>query len=205
MGSPQVRQRPRSTSQDSTGTLSRTANGVLQRGQCEGGCTIDSPRGTRQITTLRNEPISSPSTPQKVATTPVTRRRLATTRAGPRAKRSGAGSLSEAQRARSGEGAAGDAGALGLGGRLVGVRGVVETTGAAVVDEPVRGRRVVTGDAEAGRGADLDHERVGVGGLPTRGGQSGLVGRVPVGVVRQVGLLGGGGVAQVGLDLGVVA
>ncbi len=34
-----------------------------QCGQCDGGRTIDSWRGTRQITTLRNEPIIRPSTP----------------------------------------------------------------------------------------------------------------------------------------------
>lgn len=37
---------------------------MSQAGQREGGRTIDSSRGTRQITTLRNDPISSPKTPQ---------------------------------------------------------------------------------------------------------------------------------------------
>ena len=40
--------------------LSRVAIGVLQPGQCERGFTIDSCRGTRQITTLRNDPTTSP-------------------------------------------------------------------------------------------------------------------------------------------------
>src|SRR3954452_952095 len=60
MRSPQCRQRPRSTSQDSTGTLSRGEIGVSQPGQCEGGRTTDSPRGTRQMTTLRKEPMTRP-------------------------------------------------------------------------------------------------------------------------------------------------
>ncbi len=44
--------------------LSRGAIGASQPGQCDGGDTTDSPRGTRQITTLRNDPMSRPSTPQ---------------------------------------------------------------------------------------------------------------------------------------------
>jgi hypothetical protein len=35
-----------------------------QPGQALGGLTTDSPRGTRQMTTLRNEPIISPTRPQ---------------------------------------------------------------------------------------------------------------------------------------------
>src|SRR5689334_18008567 len=36
--------------------------GLSQPAQCDGGLTTDSPRGTRQITTLRNEPTIRPST-----------------------------------------------------------------------------------------------------------------------------------------------
>src|SRR5512142_2204471 len=60
MRAPQWRQRPRSTNHDNTGTLSRGEMGVSQPGQCDGGATTDSPRGMRQITTFRNEPISRP-------------------------------------------------------------------------------------------------------------------------------------------------
>ena len=35
--------------------------GALHFGQCDGGRTIDSPRGTRQATTFRNEAIEAPS------------------------------------------------------------------------------------------------------------------------------------------------
>ena len=38
--------------------LSRGAISASHPGQCEGGETIDSPLGTRQMTTLRKEPIS---------------------------------------------------------------------------------------------------------------------------------------------------
>ena len=34
-------------------------------GQCEGGETIDSPRGTRQMTTFRNEAMHAPSQKEK--------------------------------------------------------------------------------------------------------------------------------------------
>ncbi len=43
--------------------LSYGAISASQLGQCDGGRTIDSPRGTRQITTLRNDPISRPRSP----------------------------------------------------------------------------------------------------------------------------------------------
>jgi hypothetical protein len=66
---PQLRQRPRSNSQDTTGTLSQDLIDSLHTGQCEGGETIDSPRGTRQMTTLRNEPINSPKTAQTAIST----------------------------------------------------------------------------------------------------------------------------------------
>src|SRR3954454_19182454 len=41
-------------------------------GQCDRGRTTDSPRGTRQMTTLRNDPISRPNTPQTTAANVVT-------------------------------------------------------------------------------------------------------------------------------------
>src|SRR5687768_3448964 len=69
MASPQDRQRPRSSSQDRTGMLSRGAIGVPQLGQALGGWAIDSPRGTRWITTLANEPKIRPRTPQAAAST----------------------------------------------------------------------------------------------------------------------------------------
>src|SRR3954468_7897994 len=73
---PQCRQRPRSRSQEMTGMLSRGAISVPQAGQCDGGRTMDSPRGTRQMTTLRNEPMRRPKIPQKPANVAVTGGRL---------------------------------------------------------------------------------------------------------------------------------
>ena len=52
--------------------LSRVAIGVSQPGQCERGFTIDSCRGTRQITTLRNDPTTSPYTPATTVMNSVT-------------------------------------------------------------------------------------------------------------------------------------
>jgi len=48
--------------------LSRGRTGASQAGQCDGGRTSDSPRGSRQIATLRNEPMARPSSPQAAAT-----------------------------------------------------------------------------------------------------------------------------------------
>ena len=62
MRAPQRRQRPRSHRYESSGRLSYQRTGVWQLGQCELGCTIDSSRGRRWITTFRNEPTISPST-----------------------------------------------------------------------------------------------------------------------------------------------
>src|SRR5919112_2858272 len=64
MPAPQSRPRPRSSSQLSTGTLSRGRMAWLQLGQALGGCATDSPRGTRHTTTLRKEPTSRPSSAQ---------------------------------------------------------------------------------------------------------------------------------------------
>src|SRR4051794_37524187 len=72
IGLPQCRQCPRSSSQDTRGMSSRGAIGALQPGQCERGVTTDSPRGTRQMTTFRNDPISRPNTPQTTAVNVVT-------------------------------------------------------------------------------------------------------------------------------------
>jgi hypothetical protein len=46
------------------GTLSRVRIRTSQRGQCEGGETIDSPRGTRQMTTFRKLPAQAPTIPR---------------------------------------------------------------------------------------------------------------------------------------------
>src|SRR3954467_3391537 len=73
---PQCRQRPRSRSQETTGMLSRGAISVPQDGQCEGGRTMDSPRGTRQMTTLRKEPMRRPKIAQMAAKVAVTGGRL---------------------------------------------------------------------------------------------------------------------------------
>ena len=69
IGVPQQRERPRSSSQLSTGTLSRAAIGAPQAGQALPGRTTDSPAGTRCTTTLRKEPIRSPSTAASTTTT----------------------------------------------------------------------------------------------------------------------------------------
>src|SRR4051795_1217831 len=62
MGARQSRHRPRNNTQLSTGTLSRARTRTSQAGQCEGGATTLSPRGTRQTTTLRKEPTARPTT-----------------------------------------------------------------------------------------------------------------------------------------------
>src|SRR3954447_4347415 len=72
MAVPQVRHLPRSTSHDTTGMLSRFESCVLHDGQCERGVTSDSCRGTRQITTFRNDPTTSPYTPAITAMNSVT-------------------------------------------------------------------------------------------------------------------------------------
>ena len=40
--------------------VARRGSAVPHAGQCDGGRTTDSPRGTRQMTTLRNEPMTRP-------------------------------------------------------------------------------------------------------------------------------------------------
>src|ERR671923_44025 len=68
MGARQERQRPCSSSQPSSGRLSRQAIGVAQAGQDEPGRTTDPCRGTRWMTTLANEPAARPSSPASEAT-----------------------------------------------------------------------------------------------------------------------------------------
>src|SRR4051794_21559678 len=46
---------------------SRGAIGCSHLGQCDRGRTTDSPRGTRQMTTLRNDPMSRPNRPHTTA------------------------------------------------------------------------------------------------------------------------------------------
>ena len=60
MGAAQWRQRARSSSQLSSGMLSRGAIGEAQAGQADPGRTSDSPRGTRWMTTLANDPKTRP-------------------------------------------------------------------------------------------------------------------------------------------------
>jgi len=51
---------PRSSTHETTGMLSRVAMGVWHSGHFEGGRSSDSSEGTRTMTTLTNEPITSP-------------------------------------------------------------------------------------------------------------------------------------------------
>ncbi len=59
---PQRRQRPRRTSHESTGMLSYQAIAARHSGHRERGRTIDSPAGTRAMTTFRKLPIVAPTT-----------------------------------------------------------------------------------------------------------------------------------------------
>src|SRR3954447_20205050 len=135
---PQCRQRPRSRSQEMTGMLSRGAISVPQDGQCEGGRTMDSPRGTRQMTTLRNEPMRRPKIPQNAAKVAVTGGRLT-------------GWESAGERPARGTGR--DRGTRGRSRRL-------EAAAQAVVVPRCRGRRVLSGQAEAVVPVDV-HDRQG--------------------------------------------
>jgi len=51
---------------------SRGVIGSPHLGQCDRGRTTDSPRGTRQMTTFRNDPMSRPKIPQTTAANVVT-------------------------------------------------------------------------------------------------------------------------------------
>src|SRR3712207_5023026 len=62
---PQSRQRPRSSSQESTGTLSYGRTGVAHAGHAERGLTSEPPRGRRWATTFRNEPSRRPAKPAR--------------------------------------------------------------------------------------------------------------------------------------------
>jgi len=68
----QLRHRPKSNTHESTGMLSRGEIGVSQLGQCDAGWTTDSFRGTRQMTTFKNDPMTRPNTPHIAATSAVT-------------------------------------------------------------------------------------------------------------------------------------
>jgi hypothetical protein len=63
----QSRHRPRRISHETTGMLSYQRMACLQFGQAEGGRTTDRPAGTRNATTLRNEPITNPNNPATMA------------------------------------------------------------------------------------------------------------------------------------------
>src|ERR1700712_4919580 len=60
MLSPQPRHLPRSSSQEKSGMLTKALSCVAQPGPFERGLTSDSPRGRRQATTFRNEPMRRP-------------------------------------------------------------------------------------------------------------------------------------------------
>ena len=68
IGAAQARQRPRSTSHDSTGTLSVARMCVPHAVQALGGKAMDRPMGTRYTTTFRNDPMSDPKRPTATAT-----------------------------------------------------------------------------------------------------------------------------------------
>ena len=60
IGARQLRQRPRRSRNESTGTLSRLRIGSPQPSQADGGCTIETPAGSREATTFRKLPSASP-------------------------------------------------------------------------------------------------------------------------------------------------
>ena len=59
IGARQLAHLPRRASQERMGMFCHHLIGALHFGQCDGGRTIDSPRGTRQATTFRNEAIEA--------------------------------------------------------------------------------------------------------------------------------------------------
>src|SRR6185436_18884977 len=65
IGARHQRQRPRSHSQATTGTLSNGAIPFPHEGQREGGETTDSPRGRRWMQTFANEPKTRPVKSEK--------------------------------------------------------------------------------------------------------------------------------------------
>ena len=66
MRPPQVLHAPPSSSQLSTGMLSRLAIGWSHWRQCDRGHTTDSPAGSRRMQTLRKLPSSKPNNPKKI-------------------------------------------------------------------------------------------------------------------------------------------
>src|SRR5689334_4366022 len=62
MGFLQNRHRPPSLIQPRTGMLSYHGSSFSHLGQCDGGVTSDSPRGSRQTTTFKKLPMHAPST-----------------------------------------------------------------------------------------------------------------------------------------------
>ena len=73
MGALQCRQRPRNRSQLTIGMLSRTSISWWQERQRDLGLTIDSPSGTRAMTTFRKDPMMRPSTALRPIAIPSTR------------------------------------------------------------------------------------------------------------------------------------
>src|ERR671918_1532216 len=69
MRAPHSRHVPRSTSQESTGTLSRGRMSASQLGHLDRGLTIDSPTVTLAITTVRKDPKIRPSTRNSATST----------------------------------------------------------------------------------------------------------------------------------------
>ena len=61
IGALQFAHLPRKASHERIGMFWYHLIGALHLGQCDGGLTIDSPRGTRQITTLRKLAMHAPS------------------------------------------------------------------------------------------------------------------------------------------------
>ena len=61
IGALQLAHFPRSASHERIGMFWYHLIGELHFGQCDGGETIDSPLGARQITTFRNEAMQAPS------------------------------------------------------------------------------------------------------------------------------------------------
>src|SRR5581483_10791554 len=76
MLAPQERQRPRSTTHESSGTFSYHASSCPHDMQAEPGLTIERFSGTRAATTLRNEPIASPGASAMAASVIRSARRL---------------------------------------------------------------------------------------------------------------------------------
>jgi hypothetical protein len=71
---------PRSASQERIGMFCHHLIAAPHFGQCDGGLTIDSPRGTRHMTTLRNDAMHAPSQNEKNARVGVNSRIMAAIR-----------------------------------------------------------------------------------------------------------------------------